>query len=112
MPPQNGGRPCDGETILEKDCNMQPCPNVIKHESEGAANPTMLKMQKLWSRPQRYEVCVIKEGDMDMLFEEGSFAVPPRFPVRVILNNRTLSIFTTPVIFLFDEFFSNNHKVI
>ena len=97
VPPQNGGKPCDGETILSKDCNIMPCPNVIQREAESAANPTMIKMQKLWSRPQRYEVCIIKEGDMDMLFSDEEYAFPPRFPVRVILNNRTLSIFTTPV---------------
>ena len=101
VPPQNGGKPCDGELILSKDCNVLPCPNVIEHESEGEANPTMLKMQKLWTRPQRYEVCIIKEGDMDMLLDDGDYAYPPRFPVRVILNNRTLSVFTTPVQFIY-----------
>ena len=56
VPPRNGGLKCDGENILSIDCNTQPCPNIVEHESDGESNPTSIRMQKLWSRPQRYEV--------------------------------------------------------
>ena len=56
VPPQNGGNPCDGETLLVKECNTNPCPNVINSVTEAPANPTTIKMQKLSSRPLRYEV--------------------------------------------------------
>lgn len=100
VPPTNGGTPCDGETIMVKDCNTQACPNVIETEKEGAANPTTIKMQQLSSRPLRYEICVVKEGDLDLGIEDQGFAMMPKFPVRVILNNKTLSIFSTPVTIL------------
>lgn len=96
VPPTNGGIPCDGETIMVKDCNTQACPNVIETEKEGAANPTTIKMQQLSSRPLRYEICVVREGDLDLGIEDQGFAMMPKFPVRVILNNKTLSIFSTP----------------
>lgn len=102
VPPQNGGVPCDGDNLLVKDCNTQPCPNVIETEKEGPANPTTIKMQQLSSRPLRYEICVVKEGDLDLGIEDQGFKMMPRYPVRVILNNKTLSIFTTPVL---DRFF-------
>jgi hypothetical protein len=28
VPPKDGGKPCEGEAILSKDCNKQPCPGV------------------------------------------------------------------------------------
>ena len=56
VPPQNGGTPCEGEPIMIKLCNPQPCPNVITTEKETAANPTIIKMLALSSRPLRNEV--------------------------------------------------------
>jgi len=96
MPPQNGGFPCDGDTMLDKDCNTQACPNIIEIQKRGFANPTTIKMQQLSSRPLRYEICVVKEGDFYLGIEDQGFAVMPKYPIRVILNNETISIFTTP----------------
>lgn len=111
VPPQNGGIPCDGETLLVKECNNNPCPTVITTEKQAPANPTVIKMQPLSSRPLRYEVifsfcdyffikpqiCVVREIDLDLGIEGQGFSVLPKYPVRVILNNKTLSIFSTPV---------------
>lgn len=96
VPPQNGGHACEGEAIQVKECNTHPCPNIIQTETEAPANPTTIKMQKLSSRPLKYEICVVKEGDLDLGIENQGFAMMPKFPVRVILNNKTISIFTTP----------------
>jgi len=49
VPPQNGGLPCDGEALLDKDCNTQACPNMIEIQKQGPANPTTIKMQRLYS---------------------------------------------------------------
>ncbi len=45
-------------------------------------------------RKQRYEAGVIKEGDLEILLEDfKDMKRPPRLPTRVVLNNRTISIF-------------------
>lgn len=61
VPPQNGGIPCDGETLLVKECNTNPCPTVITTEKQAPANPTVIRMQPLSSRPLRSEVILILE---------------------------------------------------
>jgi hypothetical protein len=53
-----------------------------------------IKTFRVSNRPQREEICVIKEGDMEMVRDDlPGFARPPRTPVRVVLNNSTLNIF-------------------
>lgn len=45
-------------------------------------------------RPQREEPCVIKESDLELLRDDlVGFSKPPKLPVRVIMNNSTISIF-------------------
>ena len=56
----------------------------------------MVKTFRVSQRPQREEPCVIKEGDLELIRDDlPGFKKPPRTPVRVILNNSTLSIFQT-----------------
>jgi hypothetical protein len=55
-----------------------------------------VKTFRVSDRPQRDEICVIKEGDMELVRDDlPGFARPPRTPVRVVLNNSTISIFST-----------------
>ena len=57
IPPQNGGAPCVGQSVMERKCNTHPCPNIITHETKQSENlPTVVKMQQISSRPQRFEV--------------------------------------------------------
>jgi hypothetical protein len=111
VPPKNGGRPCDGEAIMTKDCNKQPCPGQdnILPDSDTLQRNTLkpiVKIMPFSARPQRYTKCVIKESDMMYTKamnkqdatttqikvnkdSEDSLQVP----VRVIMNNRTVTIF-------------------
>lgn len=110
VPPKNGGKPCEGKPIIEKDCNKQPCPAVETSKLQNTNNTQLLKpivkIMPFSSRPQRYTKCVIKEGDM--LYEKdlnekdqltSNMGSKPddmesvQVPVRVVMNNRTLSIF-------------------
>ena len=52
-------------------------------------------MAPISNRPQRYEICIVKEGDLNIKVDLPDFEGRPEFPVRVILNNRTLTVFTT-----------------
>lgn len=48
-------------------------------------------MARLSNRPQRYERCLVREGDVNLRVDETQ----PEgvMPVRLVLNNRTISIF-------------------
>lgn len=51
-------------------------------------------MYRVSTRPQRFETCIIKEGDMDVIRDDiGNFIRPPRIPSRVVLNNMTFTVF-------------------
>ena len=108
VPPKNGGRNCEGESIISKDCNKKPCPD----EKSGNKTCTevlkpIIKVMEFSHRPQRYTKCVLKEGDMLLSKPENTqFDTTPvnpldkaklitylKFPVRLIMNNRTLTVF-------------------
>jgi len=53
-------------------------------------------MQRVSYRPQRFETCLIKEGDLEMVRDDiGNFERPIRVPTRVVLNNMTVTVFQT-----------------
>jgi hypothetical protein len=110
VPPKEGGKPCEGESILSKDCNKQPCPLVDgakgKNSIEQKTMKPIVKIMPFSSRPQRYSKCVIKESDMmytkDMGKKDATLSQVStnlesqqtmQVPVRVVMNNRTITIF-------------------
>lgn len=57
-------------------------------------NPALIRTMSFSQRPMREERCIIKEGDLDMVRDEfTNFKIPPRTPVRAVMNNSTFSIF-------------------
>lgn len=111
IPPKNGGKPCEGDAILAKNCNIQPCPEV-KHNIEPTFNSQdilsshikQIKQMPLFNQPLRYRKCVIKEGDV--LFNKyfnntnnieqytnENMKYKTQIPARAIMNNMTFSIF-------------------
>lgn len=111
VPPKNGGKPCMGEAILTKKCNEQPCPDfgVAKNPKDNTivqkTNKPIVKIMPFSSKPQRYTKCVIKESDMmytKSMSKKDSTTTGPvdkdstetmQIPVRVIMNNRTVTIY-------------------
>lgn len=49
-------------------------------------------MKRISNRPQRYEECIIKEGDINMI-KENMYPEFPRLPIRVVLNIKILTLF-------------------
>ncbi len=47
-------------------CNTQPCPSTIEIDGDTENLAPIVKMTKISNRFQRYELCIIKEGDMQM----------------------------------------------
>merc|ERR1712151_164595 len=117
VPPKNGGKDCMGDAIITKACNTQPCPGLGKNrrinepdENTTVKNPKMMSLP-FSEKPQRYVKCKIKESDLtvnlnvtDVMFrhqtifkkkdmeEDGTTHV--EFPVRAVMNNETVSIYT------------------
>jgi hypothetical protein len=114
VPPNMGGKPCNGEAIITKDCNMKPCPKVsksfefFKNNNHTQILKPLIKIMPFSNRPQRYSKCVIKEGDLlyskvlddkDPLISQIGGEKPEeidsaKIPVRLVMNNRTVTIFT------------------
>jgi len=109
VPPKDGGKPCEGESVLRRPCNTQPCQSLYDTESNQKSGsnktstlPTIVKVMAFSTRPQRYSKCIIKESDM--MFRNDpkhrtNNAINPttapniQIPVRVVMNNRTIVIY-------------------
>jgi hypothetical protein len=105
IPPKKDGRPCEGKTIREKDCNKQPCTGTIsnnineifkpKNNMEKVAEP-VFKFLPFSERKQNFIKCLIKESDVFYLtkdtWTQNSAALVP-MPSRIIMNNRTISLY-------------------
>jgi len=104
-PPKTGGKPCEGPPIRTRPCNEDPCPEVLDHPKETSPleaaqnNYTLspiVKMMSISNRPQRYDKCHLKEGDV--LYEKRddstkSMAILPRLPARLVMNDKSISLY-------------------
>jgi hypothetical protein len=88
------GTDCEGEAIITRPCNSQPCTNVTDEVIDTQLLPTQIRIVPVSMRPQKYKKCEIKEEDLDIIrYDIGNLRIPPRIPSRVIMNNQTLTIF-------------------
>lgn len=68
--------------------------NVFKRDGEQM--PVQIGIMKLSEKKNRFEMCVIKEGDISVVLDRqlsSEVRFKPRIPGRVVMNNQTLSIF-------------------
>ena len=103
VPPKNGGLPCEGDAILRRKCNLEPCPNPKAFNAKPSkySNTTMImkpsvKVMPFSSRPQRYSKCVIKEADLMYTLQtkdQNEKDVKLQIPTRVVMNNKTISAY-------------------
>lgn len=114
VPPKNNGKPCKGEAVLTRDCNMQKCPEVFQNNKklqfrlkENEKNNFLIDIDpedisesspkvnfKLLGRtrsPLRYDKCHLKEGDFFISLKGKKESL---IPVRVTMNKYNLSAFT------------------
>jgi len=97
IPPKNGGKPCPLPLIKTKECNIQACPISTSLEEEEDEK-TKFKKAKIRigpysSRHNRFSKCIIKEGDAFRLEYDIESKQWNRLPSKILMNNRTLSIF-------------------
>lgn len=101
IPPKYGGKPCYGPGQLARPCNTQPCPGVEGEEDPVINLPekttkTEIVMKQMSERPNRYEECVVREGDLAQLRDDlTGFPEFPRIPVRAVLNNKTFIVYNS-----------------
>lgn len=72
-PSEPGGKDCSGEPIETKDCNTQDCPpppEAKGEEEEEEDLPLKVEIKRVSYRPQRYETCILKEGDLEIVRED------------------------------------------
>ena len=121
--PKNLESHCEGERIVTKECNLEPCDgnllnintkgNFTNFRNDTAAinknvneikiiNTPEIKFMPISERPLRYERCVMKEGDLAIYINDG-YMKGSKIPARVLLNNRTLTVYSSDV---------NNYKLV
>ena len=95
--PQDVTEKCEGENVLERTCNLEPCDTFIQ-EMAKCENNTIPKpgpeinVIPVNKRPYRFEKCKLKEGDLALYIDEGTIK-GAKIPVRVILNKHTLTAY-------------------
>ncbi len=100
VPPKKDGRPCLGEAIRKKPCNINPCPKFLgydgKKKKEELTLTPIIKSMPFSARPQRYIKCEVKESDVFYLRYDTAENIgkPVKYPARLILNNRTIALYT------------------
>jgi len=101
QPPLKGGKPCQGQSIRKRPCNLNPCPKVHvlgdgnkKNVIEVVKKP-IVKSLPWSSRKQRYIQCEIKEQDILYIRRDvpGVEGKPIKYPGRLVMTNRTLSMY-------------------
>lgn len=114
IPPSGGGKQCKGNPMLERLCATQPCPEggaggagggaggsgssgagkVAVHHLAPKSLPMQIVMKQVSKRPQRYEECVVREGDICVVRDDfPQFKIAPRLPARAVLNLLTFSVY-------------------
>lgn len=109
-PPKNKGKECEGDGVMTRPCNEQPCQIPGGAGADGAeagslppgatgkekiiTNEAMVKMIRVSEVPQVYERCLMKDTDIDVVQTQlNQFQIKPRLPGRAIMNNRTLTVY-------------------
>ncbi len=107
VPPKNGGKSCEGEPILQKDCNTQPCNLNFSAANNSTISKPIIKFMPFSNRPQKYSKCIIKESDMiytkklnqkdelpSNMGEIPNGIETVLIPIRLVMNNRTITLFS------------------
>jgi len=108
MPPENGGKPCEGPAIRKRPCNTQPCPIMNNKKNEKFEKP-IVKVLRISNRPSRYDKCHLKENDIFAVFRQKGvdnllqkINSNPDFLntedagkilARIIMNNKSISLY-------------------
>jgi len=103
VPPREGGKPCKGELIRKRPCHTQPCPGTTFTSGEAVVNnkspldkvlKPVIKSLPISNRPQNYLPCQINDANVLMEQKLNGLQKPVRVPGRLVMNLRTISLFS------------------
>lgn len=94
VPPKNGGKPCLGDTMRTRPCNIQPCPSKIPETQKNTinVNTPVVKVLPLSNKPLNYELCKIKESDCLMVVKKSSKDDKNAYNTKIDLIGNTSNI--------------------
>lgn len=97
IPPAPGKAPCSGPEILNRPCNTQNCPNSTSDVPPDHIQvaPAVFKTVRISNDFQTNERCVKILADVDVEVPNSGGGSGARLPHKMVVNNRTLSIFTS-----------------
>ena len=110
IPPKLNGKPCLGPDIRTRSCNNNPCPAVSNEQGKESQDktedklPVIVRAMSISKRKNRYDKCYLKESDALMVKDDEStqsFAIKPKIPIRLVLNDKTLTLYQDDVINFF-----------
>ena len=100
VPPKGKGKPCADGNIIERPCNIEPCPvtksdSLLPQKKNSVTLTPIYKAMPFSSRPQQYVKCYIKENDV--LYNTNEYD-PERkvfvdVPGRIIMNTKTIAVY-------------------
>ncbi len=101
VPPKKHGKPCIGDAIRKKPCNLKPCPNVLERGLNLRQDKTHVTLKPIYrampysKRPQQYIKCMIKENDVLYVTKEYDPGKKNgiKVPGRIVMNTKTISVY-------------------
>jgi hypothetical protein len=110
MPPEEGGKQCEGAAIRKKPCNPEPCPVLTADKNKNNKpqyEKPIIKVMPFSNRPTRYDKCHLKENDILMILKPQGLNLlneitNPKFldseaaqklPARITMNNKSISFY-------------------
>lgn len=114
IPPKEGGKPCIGDLIRKKPCNVQPCPSISTQGGQGndanikkevVVEDPIIKAQPINNRLQQNVDCYIRDEDVLHVYQDAE-AGRISLPSRLIMNSKSISLFSDiedgKLVFTFD----------
>ena len=88
VPPKNGGKPCKGNAIRERSCNVMPCIDLNEANEENNNNYNVKSISNIINNK-----CTIKETNALYIDSTGK-----SIPIKLIMNDKTITAFENNLI--------------
>ena len=121
---KGNGKPCEGEPVLVRPCNLRPCPKEISQDfflsnstveffdfasllgnfknlgNDKIKREVVFKYIPISNKPIQFDKCHLKESDALWLSDELNndyYTNSPKIPTRLVMNENAISLYTDEV---------------